>query len=193
MGIFRKSIQSLLVVAGPHLLRLMLFSLALMLKTRSLVDPVFRKRLKEKNLTARIRIKDKSIGRTFYLKKGSISSTSDMAKDVDVTMTFLDAATAVYLMLRRSNLHVQIHALKNFHIEVEGPDDLTIWFMQTLVMVEKFDSPRDFGTPLKNGVMRYTSNTNGGPVFVHVKDDKIIRIIPIEFDEEDFHERSGWV
>ena len=185
MGIFRKSIQSLLVVTGPHLLRLMLFSLGLVLKTRGLLDPIFRKRLKEKNLTARIRIKDKSIGRTFYLKNGSISSTSDMAKDVDVTMTFLDAPTAVYLMLRRNNLHVQIHAMKNFHIDVKGPDDLTIWFMQTLVMVEKFDSPKDFGTPLKNGVMRYTSNTNGGPVFVHVKDDKIIRIIPIEFDEED--------
>ena len=33
--------------------------------------------------------------------------------------------------------------------------------------------------------MRYTSNTNGGPVFVYVKDGKIIRITPIEFDEQD--------
>ena len=35
------------------------------------------------------------------------------------------------------------------------------------------------------GVKRYTSNTNGGPVFVYVKDGKIIRITPIEFDDED--------
>jgi molybdopterin guanine dinucleotide-containing S/N-oxide reductase-like protein len=35
------------------------------------------------------------------------------------------------------------------------------------------------------GVIRYTSNTNGGPVFVYVKDDKIIRITPIEFDDSD--------
>ena len=33
--------------------------------------------------------------------------------------------------------------------------------------------------------MRYTSNTNGGPVFVYVKDGKIVRITPIDFDDTD--------
>ena len=27
--------------------------------------------------------------------------------------------------------------------------------------------------------------TNGGPVFIYVKNDKIIRITPIEFDDSD--------
>ena len=32
---------------------------------------------------------------------------------------------------------------------------------------------------------RFTSNTNGGPVFVYVRDGRILRITPIEFDEDD--------
>ena len=42
----------------------------------------------------------------------------------------------------------------------------------------------EYGTKVGKGVMRYTSNTNGGPVFVYVKDGKIIRITPIEFDDK---------
>ena len=34
-------------------------------------------------------------------------------------------------------------------------------------------------------VVRYTNSTTGGPVFVDVKDGKILRITPIEFDESD--------
>ena len=36
-----------------------------------------------------------------------------------------------------------------------------------------------------NGVMRYTNGTNGGPIFVYVKDGKILRTTPIDFDDED--------
>ena len=32
---------------------------------------------------------------------------------------------------------------------------------------------------------RYVTNTNGGPLFVYVKDGKIVRMTPIEFDESD--------
>ena len=34
-------------------------------------------------------------------------------------------------------------------------------------------------------VTRYTNGTTGGPVFVDVKDGKILRITPIEFDDKD--------
>jgi hypothetical protein len=43
----------------------------------------------------------------------------------------------------------------------------------------------DYGRDVGRSVRRYTNNTNGGSVFVHVKDDKIIQITPIEFDEAD--------
>ena len=35
------------------------------------------------------------------------------------------------------------------------------------------------------GVKRYVTGTNGGPVFVYVKDGRILRITPIDFDEND--------
>jgi trimethylamine-N-oxide reductase (cytochrome c) len=35
------------------------------------------------------------------------------------------------------------------------------------------------------GVTRYTNGTNGGPIFVYVKDGKIVRTTPIEFDDTD--------
>src|SRR4030042_3074539 len=34
-------------------------------------------------------------------------------------------------------------------------------------------------------ITRFTNGTTGGPVFVYVKDGKIIRITPIEFDNSD--------
>jgi hypothetical protein len=41
------------------------------------------------------------------------------------------------------------------------------------------------GTRLPDGTMRYCNMTNGGPVFVYVKDDKIIRMTPIDFTADD--------
>ena len=43
----------------------------------------------------------------------------------------------------------------------------------------------EFGVDAGGGVRRFTSNTNGGPVFVYVRDGRILRITPIEFDEDD--------
>ena len=42
-----------------------------------------------------------------------------------------------------------------------------------------------FGTKLADGIMRYCNMTNGGPVFVYVKDGKIVRMTPIDFDDDD--------
>ena len=41
-----------------------------------------------------------------------------------------------------------------------------------------------FGTPMPDGSMRYCNMTNGGPVFITVKDDKIVRMTPIDFDDD---------
>ena len=43
----------------------------------------------------------------------------------------------------------------------------------------------EYGTDVGDGVRRYTTNTNGGPLFVYVKDGKILRMTPIEFDDSD--------
>jgi trimethylamine-N-oxide reductase (cytochrome c) len=42
-----------------------------------------------------------------------------------------------------------------------------------------------YGKKLRRGVTRYCNMTNGGPVFVDVKDGKIIRLTPIDLTPED--------
>ncbi len=64
-----------------------------------------------------------------------------------------------------------------------GPDELSYWWMETLSLM--LNAGIKYGTRVGNGLIRYTSNTNGGPVFVYVKDGRIIRITPIEFDKQD--------
>ena len=39
------------------------------------------------------------------------------------------------------------------------------------------------------GEIRLTNSSTGGPVFVYVKDGKIVRITPMDFDETD---PEGW-
>ena len=42
-----------------------------------------------------------------------------------------------------------------------------------------------YGMPLKDGTVRYTNLTNGGPIHVYVRDGKIVRTTPIELDDSD--------
>ncbi|WDP93377.1 MAG: molybdopterin-dependent oxidoreductase [Desulfobacter sp.] len=163
----------------------MLFGLKVMFFARPLLDSAFGQRIGEMDFSAQIRIRNAPMGRTFIFKQGKVKSHRRVGEGADVSLIFIDAATAVELMLRSGNHLVQIHAMKNFLVDVQGPDKKVIQFMQALNGLKSFDSDRDYGVRLKNGEIRYTSNTNGGPVFVYVRDGKIIRITPIEFDDTD--------
>jgi trimethylamine-N-oxide reductase (cytochrome c) len=145
--------------------------------------PAFKARLAEKNFTAQIKIIDDSVGRYFTFDKGKVFSRRGLHGNPDICMMFKDAQLAVKLLLPPRNHLAMINAMKNFQIGLQGPDDLTMWFMETLNQI--LTSGMEYGTDAGSGVRRYTSNTNGGPVFVYVKDNKIIRITPIEFDESD--------
>ncbi len=57
------------------------------------------------------------------------------------------------------------------------------WFAQTIMMTQTIGWK--FGTAMPDGSMRYCNMTNGGPVFVNVKDGKIVRMTPIDFDDTD--------
>ena len=70
-----------------------------------------------------------------------------------------------------------VNAMKAFQMGLIGPEELTSWWMETLSLMASADAK--YGTKMDNGVVRYTSNTNGGPVFVYVKNGKILRITPI--------------
>ena len=73
-------------------------------------------------------------------------------------------------------------AMKNFRLTLEGPDELTSWFMETLSLM--FTAGMKYGIDVGNGVKRYVNNSNAGPLFVYVKDGKIIRMTPMEFDDK---------
>jgi len=162
---------------------IILFGLEKMIRFTAMRHPSFKNRLKEKDFTAQIKIRDNSQGRSFTFKDGRVASKSGIHSGPDICMTFRSADLAVKLLMPPRDQLSMINAMKNFQLGLEGPDELTMWFMETLSLM--LSAGTEYGTNVGNGVKRYTSNTNGGPVFVYVKDDKIIRITPMQFDERD--------
>jgi len=144
---------------------------------------VIKNRLKEKNLTVQIKLKDNSRGRYFTFRDGRITSKDGIHASPDITMIFGSARLALDILIPPRDQLATINAMKSFQLGVEGPEELGCWWMETLSLM--LNAGTKYGSQVGKGVIRYTSNTNGGPVFVYVKDDKIIRITPIEFDESD--------
>ncbi len=145
--------------------------------------PKFAKHLAEKNFTAQMRTKDNAVARYFTFENGKVISGRGLHKAPDIKVTVASAE----LGLRLFSLHVdeieRVEAIKGFQLQADGPDDLVVWFTQTLNMIPTLHW--EYGTDLGNGVTRYVTNTNGGPAFVHVKDGKVVRLTPIEFDDTD--------
>jgi hypothetical protein len=170
------------------IMSVMLMGLPWALRIAARRNPAFRERLKEKDLSAVIKLEDGSVARYYRFTNGRIRSGSGDIASPDVTMTFRDADLAVNLMMPPRNYLDMINAMKNFQVGLYGEEEMTSWFSEILTVM--FQVGWKYGTELGDGVTRYTSNTNGGPVFVYVKDDKIIRITPIEFDDSD--DAASW-
>ncbi|UCG67905.1 MAG: molybdopterin-dependent oxidoreductase [Deltaproteobacteria bacterium] len=162
---------------------LILWVVALLIRVSAMLHPAFKERLKEKSFTAQIKTSDRALSRSYTFEDGKVISRPGIHPNPDVTITYRSADLAVKLAVLWRDQLEQINAMKNFQLGLEGPDELTMWFMETLSLM--LSAGKQYGTDLGKGVRRYTSNTNGGPVFVYVKDGKIIRITPIEFDESD--------
>jgi trimethylamine-N-oxide reductase (cytochrome c) len=135
-----------------------------MLRIAAMRHPRFAERLKERSFAAQIKLRDNSQGRCFYFKAGKVSSKTG-GHEAKVVMVFQSAEVAARILRPDRKQLDFLHAVKNFQIEVQGPDDLTIWFSETLNML--FTAGAEYGTDMGNGVMRFASNTNGGPVFVY--------------------------
>ena len=124
---------------------LILLGLRLLLWWQALRYTEFRKHLSEKNFTAQIKIKDNSKGRSFKFENGKVISSSGINKDAEVILTFKDAKIAcnllmplvvAFLLKRSINQLDQINALKDFILTMEGPDEYTLWFSQTLMRTQ---------------------------------------------------------
>jgi molybdopterin guanine dinucleotide-containing S/N-oxide reductase-like protein len=160
-----------------------LFGMGQMLRVTARRYPEFRARLKERNFVAQIMARDEEIGRWYSFQNGRVRSHSGLHPNPDVRLAFKTAALGASLLTPPINWLDQINAQKDFKLGVDGPEDLTNWFAQTLMMMQT--AGWKFGTKMPDGSMRYCNMTNGGPVFVYVKDGKIVRMTPIEFDQND--------
>ena len=98
-------------------------------------------------------------------------------------MMFKDVDTALTMMQPKQDMGEIVHAAKNFKVQIIGPDPLSVWWMQTLNFMMK--AGLKFGTRQRDGTVRYTNMTNGGPLFVYVRKGRIVRVTPIDFDATD--------
>jgi len=171
-----------------QVLKTILFALPKVLDLTARRFPAYRERLKERNLVAWIGLMDQSMGRVIEFRNGRIRSRAGKHPRPDVRMAFKDVATALKFLSPSPDQGEIIHAAKNFKVVTEGEDELLVWLMQTLSMMRTVGLP--MGTPMRDGTRRYTTCTNGGPLFVYVKDDRIVRVTPIELDDTD---ASSWV
>ena len=164
-------------------LSIILFFLPWMLRIQSLMHKKFRERLKEKNLIVQMKVTDNSVGRSYIFENGKIISRSGIHSDPDVCIMFKTEKIGFDLLMPPVNYQTRIDAIKNFNLMMEGPDELTSWFSETVMMSQT--NHWEYGTPVENGEIRYVNNTNGGPVYVYVKNGKIIRMTPINFSDDD--------
>ncbi|HEV2099720.1 MAG TPA: molybdopterin-dependent oxidoreductase, partial [Stellaceae bacterium] len=164
-------------------LPVILFGAAQLLKFAVRRNPEFRARVKEHNLVAQIMTRDEEIGRWYAFDNGKVTTGAGLHAKPDIKLMFKNAAVGVSLLTPPINWLDQINAQKDFVLTVEGPEALTNWFAQTLMMAQS--AGLKYGTKMPDGTMRYCNMTNGGPVFVHVKNGKIVRMTPIDLAEED--------
>ena len=171
------------MVLAPARLSMLLYALEKVIRLAAAWHPDFRARIAEKNLVAQFKLRDDSQGRAFIFQDGKVTSRAGIHPAPDVTLSFEDAATAARFLNPGKDMLEFISAAKAFQIETLGGDEEVIWLSGTLNMLLHLDI--DYGTDMGAGVKRYTNTTNGGPVFVYVKDGKILRITPMEFEAED--------
>ena len=176
---------------------IILWFLGLAVRYYSRRNPV-RELVAAHDFCAQISIKDGSAGRWFRFDKGRVTTGTGLLAQPDVLIRFKSRAVGVRVLveLGAGMFHVVhavlepflrpmevVNAAKNFAFEVKGEDRLVVQF--TDILSAMLTSHWRHGTPVPGGGLRCTNMTNGGPVFVHVDNGRIVRTTPIEFDHRD--------
>ncbi|HUH60800.1 MAG TPA: molybdopterin-dependent oxidoreductase [Candidimonas sp.] len=164
-------------------LKAILFAVPTVLRRTAKKYPAFREEMNRHDCTVQIKLKDESIARYYTFARGRVTSSSGVHPKPDVAMVFRDLSTALTFLKPPMDRAEIVHAAKQFRVVVLGKDELVVWFMQLMNRIET--SGMQSGTPMPDGSIRYTTNTNGGPLFVYVKDGRILRVTPIDFTQAD--------
>ena len=161
----------------------MLAALPVAVRLAAKLDSKVAAYIKERSYVAQIVTRNRKAGRTFRVSDGRIRGSADLSVKPDVTIEFDNVERAVAFMKPPADWLARISAGKNFQVVVTGPDEEAYHFMQLLAAVNRIGWTA--GTQMPDGTRRFTTMTNGGPCFVFVKDDKIIRVTPIDLAPED--------
>ena len=145
--------------------------------------PEYQARLAERNMVVQIQTADGGAGRYIVFEDGRIRSSAGLHDNPTVALIFKTAAIGAKLLMPPINQLEQIDALKNFLVRLEGPDDDAVWFAQTVMAA--MSAGWRIGRSMPDGTKRFCTMTNGGPLFVYVRDGKIIRTTPVDFDSDD--------
>ena len=165
-------------------LAVILWGIPQSMRACALIFPKFKERLQERDAIAQFALRSEPTrGRWVQLRNGKISTGSGVHKDPTFTIYFKNKKIAADFLTPPFDMMERIHAAKNFQITMDGPDNLIVWFMALVASMESYTWAA--GTDMGNGVMRYTNGTNGGPIFVYVKDGKILRTTPMDLGEDD--------
>jgi len=165
------------------ILRTILFGIPFVLRRTARKHPAFLKEMRRHNCTVQIRLQNGSFGRYYTFTNGKVRSYPGLHAKPEVTLQFRDLPTALTFLKPPANYAEIVHAAKNMRVMVMGPDHLCIWFMQ--MMNKTQTAGLEAGTRMADGSIRYTTGTNGGPLFVYVRDERIVRCTPIDFDDSD--------
>jgi molybdopterin guanine dinucleotide-containing S/N-oxide reductase-like protein len=145
--------------------------------------PEYQARLAERNMVVQIQTADGGAGRYIVFEDGRIRSGAGLHDNPTVALIFKTAAIGAKLLMPPIDQLEQIDALKNFLVRLEGPDDNAVWFAQTVMAA--MSAGWRIGRSMPDGTKRFCTMTNGGPLFVYVRDGKIIRTTPVDFDSDD--------
>lgn len=166
--------------------KVVLFGLLQMMRIYKGRYPAYRKEVEKYNFTAQMRTRDAGVCRWFKFEGGRIKSGTGRIEKPDCELVFWTPEEMYLIMMAMmpdGNKLDFVHATKNMRAEISGDDKLLYQFLK--IAGTMLEQGAKYGTPMRDGTTRYTTNTNGGPLFVYVKDGKIIRTTPIEFDDDD--------
>ena len=114
----------------------LLIGLAVLMRHAARKYPAFRARLAEKNFVAQIKLMDGSRGRSFVFQDGRLRSKRGIHPAPDVTIAFKSAELAARLLTPPIDYQRQINAQKNFSLTLDGPEEVALWFTETILMAQ---------------------------------------------------------
>ena len=166
-----------------------MFAIDPLINTLAKAVPGFQKELESVDTTVQLKIRDNSKGRFIYFRKGKVTGKNGVYPDAEVEMIFESEKIARKVMMGEmlGKTTDFVDAAKNTALILNGPDDKAMWFSSLLLKIFAFDIIYlgNYGVDLPNGEKRCITGTNGGPLFVYVKDGKIVRCTPVELDSSD--------